>query len=140
MGWSHWSIENMVDQGIIDVVKKYVMLVPKSFGVKRVYVFGSFAKGQAHEASDIDIALVLANLPDFFDAQKRLMQLRRKVDLRIEPHPIKLEDFNDSNPFADELVRTGVEIEWWKAEVACNEQGHERKMMRHGFGLRHRVG
>ncbi|NBU72001.1 MAG: nucleotidyltransferase domain-containing protein [Bacteroidetes bacterium] len=102
----------MVDQGIIDVVKKYVMLVPKSFGVKRVYVFGSFAKGQAHEASDIDIALVLANLPDFFDAQKRLMQLRRKVDLRIEPHPIKLEDFNDSNPFADELVRTGVEIEW----------------------------
>ena len=88
------------------------MLVPKSFGVKRVYVFGSFAKGQAHEASDIDIALVLANLPDFFDAQKRLMQLRRKVDLRIEPHPIKLEDFNDSNPFADELVRTGVEIEW----------------------------
>lgn len=119
MGWSHWSIENMVDQGIIDVVKKYVMLVPKSFGVKRVYVFGSFAKGQAHEASDIDIALVLANLPDFFDAQKRLMQLRRKVDLRIEPHPIKLEDFNDSNPFADELVRTGVEIEWWKAEVAA---------------------
>lgn len=109
----------MVDQGIIDVVKKYVMLVPKSFGVKRVYVFGSFAKGQAHEASDIDIALVLANLPDFFDAQKRLMQLRRKVDLRIEPHPIKLEDFNDSNPFADELVRTGVEIEWWKAEVAA---------------------
>lgn len=102
----------MVDQGIIDVVKKYVMLVPKSFGVKRVYVFGSFAKGQAHEASDIDIALVLANLPDFFDAQKRLMQLRRKVDLRIEPHPIKLEDFNASNPFADELVRTGVEIEW----------------------------
>jgi len=102
----------MVDQGIIDVVKKYVMLLPKSFGVKRVYVFGSFAKGQAHEASDIDIALVLANLPDFFDAQKRLMQLRRKVDLRIEPHPIKLEDFNDSNPFADELVRTGVEIEW----------------------------
>ena len=102
----------MVDQGIIDVVKKYVMLVPKSFGVKRVYVFGSFAKGQAHEASDIDIALVLANLPDLFDAQKRLMQLRRKVDLRIEPHPIKLEDFNDSNPFADELVRTGVEIEW----------------------------
>ena len=52
----------MVDQGIIDVVKKYVMLVPKSFGVKRVYVFGSFAKGQAHEASDIDIALVLTNL------------------------------------------------------------------------------
>ena len=102
----------MVDQGIIDVVKKYVMLLPKSFGVKRVYVFGSFAKGQAHEASDIDIALVLANLPDLFDAQKRLMQLRRKVDLRIEPHPIKLEDFNDSNPFADELVRTGVEIEW----------------------------
>ena len=101
----------MVDQGIINKVRQYVTLIPKSFGVRRVYLFGSFARGQEQEASDIDIALVLANMPDFYEAQKRLMQLRRKIDLRIEPHPIKLEDFNVSNPFADEIERTGVEIE-----------------------------
>lgn len=101
----------MVDQGIINKVRQYVTLIPKSFGVRRVYLFGSFARGQEQEASDIDIALVLANMPDFYEAQKRLMQLRRKIDLRIEPHPIKLEDFNASNPFADEVERTGVEIE-----------------------------
>lgn len=101
----------MVNQGVIETVRQYVTLIPKSFGVKRVYLFGSFAKGEEKEASDIDVALVLGHMPDFFDTQKRLMQLRRKIDLRIEPHPIKLEDFNASNPFADEIEKTGVEIE-----------------------------
>jgi predicted nucleotidyltransferase len=74
-------------------------------------LFGSFARGRAQDASDIDIALVLANMPDFFDAQNQLMRLRRKIDLRIEPHPIQINDFNASNPLANEVERTGVEIE-----------------------------
>jgi predicted nucleotidyltransferase len=101
----------MVDQGIINIVKQYAKLVSKSYGVKRVYLFGSFARGRAQDASDIDIALVLANMPDFFDAQNQLMRLRRKIDLRIEPHPIQINDFNASNPLANEVERTGVEIE-----------------------------
>lgn len=56
------------------------------------------------------MAIVLANMPDFFAAQKQLMRLRRKVDLRIEPHPICIKDFNNLNPFAFEIQRTGVEI------------------------------
>jgi hypothetical protein len=50
-------------------------------------------------------------MPDFFDAQNQLMRLRRKIDLRIEPHPIQINNFNASNPLADEVERTGVEIE-----------------------------
>ncbi len=74
-------------------------------------MFGSFAQGRAQDASYIDLALALANMPDFFDAQNQLMRLRRKIDLRIEPHPIQINDFNASNPLADEVERTGVEIE-----------------------------
>ena len=79
--------------------------------ITQFYLFGSFAQGRAQDASDIDIALVLANMPDFFDAQNQLMRLRRKIDLRIEPHPIQINDFNASNPLANEVERTGVEIE-----------------------------
>jgi uncharacterized protein len=100
----------MVDQRVIDTVKQYIMIIPKDFGVKKAYLFGSFAKGSEKEESDIDIALVLENMPDFFYAQKQLMKLRRKVDLRIEPHPIKEQDFNSLNPFANEIEKTGIEI------------------------------
>jgi len=100
----------MVDQRVIETVKQYIMVIPKDFGVKKAYLFGSFAKGQEKEESDIDIALVLENMPDFFYAQKQLMKLRRKIDLRIEPHPIKEQDFNSLNPFAYEIEKTGIEI------------------------------
>jgi uncharacterized protein len=100
----------MVNQRVIDTVKQYIMIIPKDFGVKKAYLFGSFAKGNEKEESDIDIALVLENMPDFFYTQKQLMKLRRKIDLRIEPHPIKEQDFNSLNPFAYEIKKTGIEI------------------------------
>jgi len=100
----------MVNQRIIETVREYVMLIPEELGVKKVYLFGSFASGKAREESDIDIALVLDNMPDFFSTQKQLMKLRRKIDLRIEPHPIKEQDFTLMNPFAHEIQKTGIEI------------------------------
>jgi len=100
----------MVNQGIINTVKQFVMLIPKEIGVKRAYLFGSFAQGKEREESDIDIAVIVENMPDFFSTQRMLMRLRRKVDLRIEPHPIMEQDFNSSNPFAFEIEKTGIKI------------------------------
>ncbi|MCF8305480.1 MAG: nucleotidyltransferase domain-containing protein [Ignavibacteriales bacterium] len=100
----------MVNQNIIDTVKQYIMVIPKDLGVKKVYLFGSFAKGKGKDDSDIDIALILENMSDFFYVQKQLMKLRRKIDLRIEPHPIKEQDFNALNPFAYEIEKTGIAI------------------------------
>lgn len=100
----------MVNQRVIETVNQYIMIIPKDLGLKKAYLFGSFAKGNEKEESDIDIALVLENMPDFFYTQKQLMKLRRKIDLRIEPHPIKEQDFNSLNPFAYEIEKTGIEI------------------------------
>ncbi len=100
----------MVNPGVIETVKHYLMLIPNDLGVKKAYLFGSFAKGNEKEESDIDVAIILNNMPDFFAAQKQLMRLRRKVDLRIEPHPINAKDFNNMNPFAYEIQQTGIEI------------------------------
>jgi predicted nucleotidyltransferase len=98
----------MVDQGAIDTVKQYVMTIPKTFGLN--CIFGSCARGLETEDSDIDIALILQNMPDFFHTQKQLMKLRRNIDLRIEPHPIREQDFNSLNPLAHEIEKSGVEI------------------------------
>jgi predicted nucleotidyltransferase len=100
----------MANQSIIETAKLFVKTIPNDLGVKKAYLFGSYAKGNEREESDIDIAIVVTNMPDFFSTQKLLMKLRRSIDLRIEPHPIKEQDFNASNPFAFEISNTGIEI------------------------------
>ena len=100
----------MVNPTIIATVKNYIKQIPEELGVKKVYLFGSFAHGLEKEESDIDIALVIENMTNFFSTQMQLMRLRRKIDLRIEPHPIGEKDFNIKNPFAYEIQKTGIEI------------------------------
>lgn len=99
-----------LDDAVLKLVIDYLRLVPVEYGLKKSFVFGSYAQNKAGEHSDIDVALVLESMPDFFIVQQALMKLRRKVDLRIEPHPIKAADFNANNPFASEIEATGVEI------------------------------
>jgi len=101
----------MVSRSILNTAKKYVHSIPADMGVKKAYLFGSFAKGREREGSDIDIALIFDHMPDFFETQLRLMKLRRGLDMRIEPHPMLDEEFlNGINPFAKEIEQTGLEI------------------------------
>ncbi len=100
----------MVKKSIIDIAVRYLKQVPSDLEIKKAYLFGSYAKGLAKEDSDIDIALVIANMTDFFATQMLLMRIRRKVDLRIEPHPIGESDFINQNPFAHEIQESGIEI------------------------------
>lgn len=48
--------------------------------------------------------------PDFFEMQMELFRRRRKIDLRIEPHPFDEDDFSEDNPVAVEIMNTGIEI------------------------------
>lgn len=78
----------MVNPSIIEIAKKYIEQIPGSMELKKAYLFGSYAKGMEREGSDIDIALVIGKMDDFFSIPMQLMRLRRNIDLRIEPHPI----------------------------------------------------
>ena len=100
----------MVNQSIIEIAKKYIYLLPESIKLKKAFLFGSYAKGLEKTDSDIDIAIVVEKIEDFFALQILLMRLRIQIDLRIEPHPICINDFNIQNPFAYQIQETGIEI------------------------------
>jgi len=78
--------------------------------LKKVFLFGSYVKGTADDNSDIDMAIVFETFANSFDIQVELMKMRRKFDTRIEPHPFREVDFNSSDPFAKEVLTSGVEI------------------------------
>jgi len=100
----------MVDRAIVNTAKRYIRSIPKNMELKKAYLFGSFAKGRENMDSDIDIAVVVGHMDDFFSVQMQLMRLRRSIDLRIEPHTIWEGDFNIQNPFASEIAQTGIEL------------------------------
>ena len=94
-----------------EVARKYVKFLRKTIpNIKKVYLFGSYAKGNTNVDSDIDLAVVFENLSDSFDMQVQLMKFRRKFDTRIEPHAFRESDFEPSNPLTKEILTTGIEV------------------------------
>lgn len=105
------GIETM-DKETNKIINDYISLIYSlEKGLKRAFVFGSYAKN-SNNFNDIDLALVIDKLKDSkrFDLQVELMMLAGKIDLRIEPHPISNANFNEDNPFAAEILKTGIEI------------------------------
>lgn len=78
--------------------------------IRKVYLFGSYARGTSTEDSDIDLAFVFDDVDDIFERQVQLMKFRRKFEPRIEPHVFKNSDFVVSYPMVEEIVKTGFEI------------------------------
>ncbi len=97
---------------IMETVNKYLNLLREShISFEQVYLYGSYAKGNPREDSDIDLAIIAKDwVPDVFDAQFELMRLGRRVDTRIEPHPLKKSEFDKTNPYVREILTTGKEI------------------------------
>ena len=94
---------------IINIVKKYADLVKQNYSVNQIYLFGSYIKGNAREESDIDVAIILDKIgDDYLDISTKLFQLRRKIDLRIEP--VLLELNNDVSGFLNEIRTNGLQI------------------------------
>ncbi|NIR51844.1 nucleotidyltransferase domain-containing protein [candidate division KSB1 bacterium] len=95
----------------IEIVRKYIDYLKKNkFDIQQAYLFGSYVVGKHDEDSDIDLAIVMNNSSNSFLTQVELMKISRKFDTRIEPHSFEKSDFNRSNPFANEILRKGIQI------------------------------
>jgi len=71
----------------------------RAAGAREVYVFGSAARGQLREGSDIDLAVTGLPPERFFEAMGRAADL---LD-----HPLDLVDLDEENPFTRYLKEEG---------------------------------
>ncbi len=104
--------QEKADVMIISHVRQYIkILQDNGLTIWRLYLFGSHARGTVFEGSDIDLAVFLdKDEIDGFDEDIQLMRLTRKVDLRIEPHSFSRKDFENPDPFVQEIIATGIRI------------------------------
>jgi len=94
-----------------ETIKHFIEEVSKQYELQEVYVFGSQGSGRTSRWSDIDLLIVSPDfVADRHEARISLMRIARKIDLRIEPHPIAPDEFNPTNPFVYEVQRSGIRI------------------------------
>lgn len=100
----------MAKRELLKIISQYIALIKSNgYQVSSVYLFGSYAKKKNNSESDIDLAIILNNVNDYFETRLDLMKLRRNVNLYIEPHPIAEKDFK-SHPLFNEINDAGFKI------------------------------
>ena len=75
----------------------------------KIYLFGSYAKNNQRDWSDIDVAIVSKKFgKDLFDEQILLDRIADKVNYAIEPHPFHPRDLkNKWSSLALEIEKYG---------------------------------
>ena len=76
-----------------------------------IYLFGSAARDEMQEDSDIDVAVVSEIFnDDVVENRVKLMLLSNIVSYDIEPHPVLREDWTAITPFTREIKNEGILI------------------------------
>jgi predicted nucleotidyltransferase len=93
-------------------IKRYLMaLRDHDIPIRKAILFGSYARGNYHEWSDIDIALVSdVFVGNRMTDRKKIRKITLQIGSDIEPLPYNTKDFNEENPLAKEIIETGIEI------------------------------
>ena len=91
----------------------YAAQVRSVMPVSKAYMFGSYAKGNASDHSDVDICFFL----DSFNGKRRIDIIRELLKLTVgyddvgfEPVALPSSELDNGNPFAMEVVNNGIEI------------------------------
>ena len=88
----------------IDQIKRIIMPILKNNHISKCYLFGSYARNEAREDSDVDLLLDtdLTGL-DFFALVEDLRSaLHKKVDV------LRLKDISNDNPISLTILKEGV--------------------------------
>lgn len=98
-----------MDQTIVAKAKQYASIVRRTMPVKRIVLYGSYAKNSENSSSDIDIAVIVDKFNgDYLELSAKLFELVQKVDVRIEP--ILLNENSDASGFIESILKYGKEI------------------------------
>jgi len=89
--------------------KKYAILIGEKINPLKIILYGSYANGNHNVNSDIDIAVIVENIPDnYLELAIMLNKLTRTIDNRIEP--LLLEENDDRSGFLSTIISKGITL------------------------------
>ena len=99
----------MASKQIIETVRRYTRVISSRYPIRRVFLYGSYARGTPRADSDIDVAVVMEKAPeDLLQAEADLFRMGMDIDVRIEP--IIIDENHDPSGFYEDISRYGTVI------------------------------
>lgn len=96
-----------MDRKTNESIKTFASLARKTFKADKIILFGSYAKGNNRDDSDIDIAVVVNDIQgDFLELSANLFGIVRSIDARIEP--VLVDGRNDKSGFLEGITKYGI--------------------------------
>jgi predicted nucleotidyltransferase len=94
-------------------VKDYADEVRQIMPVVKVFLYGSYARGNPAKYSDVDICFFVQSFGNkgCIEVMKKLLELSSKYLIGIEPNVFEESELYDDDPFVEEVLRTGIEIQ-----------------------------
>jgi predicted nucleotidyltransferase len=98
----------MDKEQVIKLVQAYKQAILPTYKDAKVYLYGSYSKGTAHQDSDIDVAIVVPQISgNWFNIVPPLWSQARKISSLIEP--VIMQE-NEHSPLYDDVMRTGLAV------------------------------
>jgi uncharacterized protein len=102
-----------IPENINNAVREYISELSKEIPVQKAILFGSYANGNYTKDSDVDLAI----FSDYFEGRSRidgikflLSRARKYAKMDFQPIPFTYRDYIESDGFAAEVLKEGVEI------------------------------
>lgn len=76
----------------IETIRKKAVPIAKNHGVKRMGLFGSYAKGEAGEKSDIDIMIEKGKIKGLFDYMAFVLDLEDEFGCHVDVVTAEIQD------------------------------------------------
>lgn len=100
-------------QAVDQIVRQYVADVKKAMPIDKAVLYGSFAKGNFTDYSDVDICFFSSAFENrrSVDVVADLLGIARKYPaVFIEPNAFPTSEIQNDNPFVKEILKTGREV------------------------------
>ena len=113
--------DNFINRKTNKIVKRFINLIVKKFNLKKIIIFGSFARGDYHKGSDLDLIIVGEFKERFIDRIGKIIELNDS-DLEIEAMVYTEEEFQkmiqERRPFIEQALEEGIVV-YEKRDTKC---------------------
>ena len=113
--------DNFINRKSNKIVKRFINLIIKKFNLKKIIIFGSFARGDYHKGSDLDLIIVGEFKERFIDRIGKIIELNDS-DLEIDVMVYTEEEFQkmikERRPFIEQALEEGIVV-YEKRDTKC---------------------
>jgi len=113
--------DNFINRKSNKIVKRFINLIVNKFNLKKIIIFGSFARGDYHKGSDLDLIIVGEFKERFIDRIGKIIELNDS-DLEIDTMVYTEEEFQkmiqERRPFIEQALEEGIVV-YEKRDTKC---------------------